>query len=207
MMPRVGVLALQGDFQAHAAMLARLGAEAREVRRPAHLDGLHGLVLPGGESTTMWTFLDALDMGRALCNFAQQGGALYGTCAGVILLARDIRNPDRAGLGLLDITVERNGYGRQTDSRIQRVPIVATEAGALHTDGSTDSAAPVEIVLIRAPRIVRTGAAVRCRLTWNGDPLWVDLDEDAHLTPHCHQIHFPASEFRTTCPGRNCLDG
>jgi 5'-phosphate synthase pdxT subunit len=170
MKPQVGVLALQGDYQAHAASLARLGHEAREVRRRRDLDGLHGVVLPGGESTTMWHFLDQLDLGRGLQEFARRGGALYGTCAGVILLAHHILNPPRDGLGILDVTVERNGYGRQTDSSIHSVP--------LQTGGS------VQIILIRAPRIVRVGAAVTVRLSWHDDPLWVEQDRIMGTTFH-----------------------
>ena len=185
MMPRIGVLALQGDFQAHAAMLAGLGAETREVRREAHLEGLQGIVLPGGESTTMWTFLEALDLGPALCRFAASGGALYGTCAGVILLANEILNPERRGLGLLDITVERNGYGRQTDSSIHRVPLEESAGTSGAGPMSSTEATPyVEIVLIRAPRIVAKGSAVQCHLNWQGSPLWVEQGRIMGTTFH-----------------------
>jgi 5'-phosphate synthase pdxT subunit len=170
MKPQVGVLALQGDFQAHAASLARLGHSAREVRRTRDLVGLHGLVLPGGESTTMWHFLEQLDLGVALQDFARRGGALYGTCAGVILLARHILNPPREGLGILDVTVQRNGYGRQTDSSIHTIPL--------------DDGGRIEMILIRAPRIVEAGPGVTIRLSWQGDPVWVEQGRVMGTTFH-----------------------
>lgn len=170
MKPQLGVLALQGDFQAHAAALARLGHQAREVRRTQDLDGLHGVVLPGGESTTMWHFLEQLQLGGALQEFARRGGALYGTCAGVILLARHILNPPRDGLGILEVTVERNGYGRQTDSSIHTLAL--------------DNGDTVEIILIRAPRIVSIGSGVEVRLTWQDDPVWVEQGRVMGTTFH-----------------------
>jgi 5'-phosphate synthase pdxT subunit len=171
MNPQVGVLALQGDYQAHARMLGKLGVAAREVRHVHELQGLHGLILPGGESTTMWTFLDKQGLSTALVEFAQQGGALYGTCAGVILLARQILLPERSGLGILDVTVERNGYGRQLDSSIQEVEV----------DGGPVN---IEIVLIRAPRIVEMGPDVVTRLRWNNDPIWVEQSRIMGTTFH-----------------------
>lgn len=168
---RIGVLALQGDIQAHGAALARLGVESRPVRRARDLDGLHGLVLPGGESTTMWTFLERGDLVPALQRFAGDGNALYGTCAGVILLARQIRNPDRAGLGILDVVVERNGYGRQTESSIHRVPFPGDDT-------------PVEVILIRAPRIVSLGPGVTTLLQLRDDPLWVEQGRVLGTTFH-----------------------
>jgi len=171
MNPQIGVLALQGDYQAHARMLHELGVTAREVRQAHELKGLHGLILPGGESTTMWTFLDKQGLSTALVDFAQQGAALYGTCAGVILLARRILLPERAGLGILDVTVERNGYGRQLDSSIQEVTL-------------EDGSATTEIVLIRAPRIVEMGPEVVTRMRWNDDPIWVEQGRIMGTTFH-----------------------
>ena len=143
-------------------MLARLGVAAREVRRPGELEELQGLVLPGGESTTMWHFLSQDGFAAALQEFAASGGSLYGTCAGAILLAREVRNPRGTGLGLLDITVERNSYGRQVESRVR----------SAETD---DPRAPrLEAVLIRAPRILRLGPSVRVRARLEADPVWVE---------------------------------
>jgi len=171
MKPRVGVLALQGDFQAHAALLSRCGSDACEVRRPRELEGLHGLILPGGESTTMWHFIEALDLAPALQAFAHRGGALYGTCAGVILLARRILNPDRDGLGILDVCVQRNAYGRQTESHILTLPLEETGK-------------PVEVVLIRAPRIVSVGPDIRTLLRSGNEPLWVEQGRVMGTTFH-----------------------
>lgn len=171
MSPQVGVLALQGDFQAHARALQKLGVTACEVRHAHELEGLHGLILPGGESTTMWTFLDKQGLSTALVDFAQRGGALYGTCAGVILLARQILLPARAGLGILDVTVQRNGYGRQLDSSLQEVTM-------------EEGSATTEIVLIRAPRIVEMGPDVATRMRWNNDPIWVEQGRIMGTTFH-----------------------
>lgn len=168
----VGVLALQGDFQAHGRVFERLGIGWREVRRPGDLQELRGLVLPGGESTTMWHFLRQDGFPEALQDFASRGGALFGTCAGTILLAAEVRNPAGRGLGLLDITVLRNGYGRQLDSRI--VTVITQE---------TDSP-DLEAVLIRAPRIVRVGAGVQVRAALQGEPVWVEHERIMATTFH-----------------------
>jgi 5'-phosphate synthase pdxT subunit len=111
----VGVLALQGDFAAHARILRGLGAEAREVRHCRHLEGLGGLVLPGGESTALLRLMEAEPWPDALRALHARGGALLGTCAGVILLAREV-DPAQPSLGLLDVAVVRNAYGRQSES-------------------------------------------------------------------------------------------
>jgi len=168
--PRVGILCLQGDYAAHGRVLDRLGCAWRDVRRARDLDGLQGLVLPGGESTTMWYFLrrDGLDV--ALSEFGRRGGALLGTCAGAILLATGVRNPTANGLGLLDMDVERNSYGRQLASRV---------AQATLTSGGT-----MEAVLIRAPRIVRCGASLIVRATLDGDPAWVESGSIVATTFH-----------------------
>jgi pyridoxal 5'-phosphate synthase pdxT subunit len=166
----VGILCLQGDYEAHAQVLARLGARWRAVRRAAELDGLCGLLLPGGESTTMWHFLRQDDFESALRRFAARGAALFGTCAGAILLAREVRNPESAGLGCLDITIERNAYGRQTESRVGQ----ATLADVTGLDGGASRGQPVEAVLIRAPRILRVGPGVRVRARLGDDPVWVE---------------------------------
>jgi 5'-phosphate synthase pdxT subunit len=179
---RIGVLCLQGDYEAHGRVLERLGVAWRDVRRAADLAGLDGLVLPGGESTTMWHFLAQDGLETALCRFAASGAALYGTCAGAILLARRVRNPDRIGLGLLDITVERNSYGRQLQSAVRQAEIVdAQDLGAAPPGGT---ATVIETVLIRAPRIVEIGAGVRVRARLDGDPVWVEQGRVMATTFH-----------------------
>lgn len=144
--PRIGILAIQGNFAAHAAALTEAGAEPIEVRNPDELDQLDGLVLPGGESTTVLKFLDRHNFFDRLKEFVHSKPA-FGTCAGAILLARDVRNPVQRSLGVLDAVVERNAYGRQIDSSILVAP-------------SSLPGEPLEMVFIRAPRIVETGPAV-----------------------------------------------
>ena len=141
-----GVLALQGDFAAHAAALRRAEVEVREVRRTSELQGLRGLVLPGGESTTLLKLMADEDWFGALRRFHANGGLLLGTCAGAILLAREVK-PSQPSLGLLDASVERNAYGRQVDSFEAEV-----EAPGL--------GAPLHAAFIRAPRFLKTGPTV-----------------------------------------------
>ena len=190
---QIGVLALQGDIQAHEAVLGRLGASWREVRRPAELAGLQGLVLPGGESTTMWRFLRETGLDEALGDFARSGGSLYGTCAGAILLACEVVNPPGPGLGILDITVQRNGYGRQTESRVGRA-----ETG--------DPDHPwIEAVLIRAPRILRVGPQVHVRARLDGEPVWVEEGRRLATTFHPElsdepRVHCRFLELARTAP-------
>jgi len=138
-----GVLALQGDFEAHLRALRAVGVVAREVRRVAQLDGLRGLVLPGGESTTLLRLMEDEPWFDALRAFHARGGALFGTCAGAILLASEVV-PRQRSLGLLDATIERNAYGRQRDSFEEEVD-VPTAGGRLRA------------AFIRAPRFVATG--------------------------------------------------
>jgi 5'-phosphate synthase pdxT subunit len=145
----IGVLALQGGFAAHARALEEVEGWAREVRRPEQLVGLAGLILPGGESTALLQLMDDLDFAPALRAFQARGAALWGTCAGLILLARDV-DPPQSSLGILDVTVLRNAYGRQVDSFIGK--------GTLRWNGAPPEEA--EMVFIRAPRIVRVGAGV-----------------------------------------------
>ena len=144
--PVVGVLALQGAYEAHAKALVSLGAEIRLIRRPDQLHDLDGLILPGGESTTFLRHLERDGFFSVLNSFVRQTPT-FGTCAGVILLAREVHNPAQSSLGALDITVERNAYGRQLDSTILITP---TELPG----------GPLEMVFIRAPRITRTGPGV-----------------------------------------------
>ena len=156
----VGVLALQGDFAAHAAALGRAGARVREVRRVAELAGLAGLVLPGGESTTLLKLMADEPWPEALRAFHAEGGALFGTCAGAILLAREVSNPPQPSLGLLDAKVVRNAYGRQVDSFEAEI-----EAPGL--------GAPVRGVFIRAPRFADLGPAVEVLARLRGEPVLV----------------------------------
>jgi pyridoxal 5'-phosphate synthase pdxT subunit len=112
----IGVLALQGDFSLHTRALARCGAEAVEVRKPEQLIGLDGLIIPGGESTTLLKLMDAWGFVPALEKFHGDGKPIFGTCAGLILLARGVESPRQFSLGLIDVDVERNAYGRQRES-------------------------------------------------------------------------------------------
>ena len=163
---QLGVLALQGDFRAHARALAAAGAEGtevREVRTPEALEDLHGLVLPGGESTALLRLMAPLGMGDALHRFCRRGGALFGTCAGLILLAREVTSPAQDSLDLLDVTVERNAYGRQIDSFVSR--------GSLSLPGRGPE--EIEMVFIRAPRIRRVGAGVQVLGRFGEEPVLV----------------------------------
>lgn len=159
MSARFGVLALQGDYAAHAAALSRAGAFAFEVRRPAELRDLDGLVLPGGESTTLLKLMGDAPWREAVRDFADAGGTLFGTCAGAILLAAEVR-PAQASLGLLDVAVERNAWGRQAESFA--APLESEALGSF------------EGLFIRAPRIVRVGPGVEvlARLE-GGEPVLV----------------------------------
>src|SRR5262252_4107842 len=115
---KIGILAVQGDFEAHAAMLRSLGAETLEIRTVADLESCDGLVLPGGESTTQLQFLQEEGLYDAIRKFAADGRAIFGTCAGAILLASEVKNPPQASLSLMDMTVLRNAYGRQVASDV-----------------------------------------------------------------------------------------
>jgi 5'-phosphate synthase pdxT subunit len=156
----IGVLAIQGDFAAHVRALRRIGVDAIEVRRADDLEAAEGLIIPGGESTTMLKFIDEENLAASLTDFARQGKPIFGTCAGAILLAREVYNPAQASLGLIDIGIERNGYGRQVDSFIAEVE-TAIEGG------------PLEAVFIRAPKIKRTGTEVEVLASLNGEPVLV----------------------------------
>jgi 5'-phosphate synthase pdxT subunit len=144
--PRIGVLAIQGDFASHAKALAEVGATPVEVRRAEQFSDLDGLILPGGESTTMLKFLEKNGLFEALQTFCAER-PVFGTCAGAILLAKGVLNPPQRSLGLLDAVLERNAYGRQIDSSILTAP-------------TSLPGGPLEMVFIRAPRIVETGPGV-----------------------------------------------
>jgi 5'-phosphate synthase pdxT subunit len=157
--PRIGVLAIQGDFAAHAQALEDAGAEAIEVRKPTQLDGLDGLILPGGESTTFLRFLERDHFLQALAAFVAEKPS-FGTCAGCILLARNVSHPPQESLAAMDISVERNAYGRQIDSAIR--------TGETQLPGG-----PLEMVYIRAPRIAAVGPGVDVMAERDGFPVLV----------------------------------
>ncbi|MTD16369.1 pyridoxal 5'-phosphate synthase glutaminase subunit PdxT [Nakamurella sp. YIM 132087] len=152
MSPTIGVLALQGDVAEHLIALAELDATARPVRRASDLDGLDGIVLPGGESTTMSRLLDVFELREPLQQRLHEGLPAYGSCAGMILLATEVLDgrPDQRSFGVLDITVRRNAFGRQVDS-------FETD---LEFTGLPGEQTPVRAVFIRAPWVERTGADV-----------------------------------------------
>lgn len=156
---RIGVLALQGDFAAHANALQDAGAEAVLVRKREQLAELDGLVLPGGESTTFLKFLERDGFLDGLMEFVRQRPA-FGTCAGCILLAKEVVRPEQQSLGVLDIRVERNAYGRQIDS-------------AILTEETKLPGGLLEMVYIRAPRITHAGPEVEILATRNGFPVLV----------------------------------
>jgi pyridoxal 5'-phosphate synthase pdxT subunit len=168
--PRIGVLAIQGDFAAHAQALEDAGAEAVEVRKPAELDGLDGLILPGGESTTFLRFLERDGFLHALRSFVQEKPS-FGTCAGCILLARNVSHPPQESLAAMDISVERNAYGRQIDSAIQ--------TGETQLPGG-----PLEMVYIRAPRIASVGPEVEVMAKRDGFPVLVRQGDSLAATFH-----------------------
>ena len=157
---KIGVLALQGDFGLHRKALDRIGVESVEVRMPRELEDVSGLIMPGGESTTLLKLMDAWDFVPALEKFHAAGKPIFGTCAGMILLAREVQNPTQPSLGFIDIAVERNAYGRQKES-------FETEVMADLGQGPR----PIKAVLIRAPRIRRLGPGVTPLVERDGECL------------------------------------
>jgi 5'-phosphate synthase pdxT subunit len=164
---KVGVLALQGDFDAHRRRLEELGAEVVLVRKPEQLDGIDGLVIPGGESSTFLKLLGETGFEK----LKQFVGAkpTFGTCAGAILLATEVENPEQLGLGALDIRIRRNAYGRQLESSIRE-----GKFGDL----------PIEMVFIRAPKIERVGKGVEVLATQGSDPVVVRQGNTMAATFH-----------------------
>ena len=165
----IGVLALQGAYEAHANTLRSLGATPKLIRTPAELTGpngktIDGLIIPGGESTTMLKFLERNGFFDILQSFVKTTPT-FGTCAGAILLAKDVQHPAQPSLAAMDITVERNAYGRQIDSSILTAP-------------TTLPGGPLEMVFIRAPRITQTGPQVETLATRDGSPVLV---REGHL--------------------------
>jgi 5'-phosphate synthase pdxT subunit len=168
---KIGVLAIQGDYDAHAKVLSRLGVEHSLVKTPADMDGIAGLILPGGESTTHLKILKEEGLLPAIQKFSKDGGAFFGTCAGVILLAREVRSPAQESLGFLDVAVERNGYGRQLASHV-------------HHGISTLRDAPIEMVFIRAPIIESLGSSVKILAQDEGRPVLVEQGRILAATFH-----------------------
>lgn len=158
--PKIGIVAIQGDYEAHAKVLARLGVEYKFVRTPADLAGLAGVILPGGESTTHLKVMTEEGLFDALKKFAAADGAFFGTCAGTILLAKEVYGPAQASLGLLDASVLRNGYGRQLASDV-------------HMGKTKLRERPLEMVFIRAPIIESVGSAVEILAEDAGHPVLV----------------------------------
>jgi len=156
---KIGVLAIQGDYEAHKARLEQLGAEVALVRKPERLDALDGIVIPGGESSTFLNFLAEHGFLQKLREFVTTKPT-FGTCAGAILLATQVENPPQQSLKALDICIRRNAYGRQIDSSIR-------------ASRSKLGDKPLEMVFIRAPKIVRTGKGVEVLATSRGDPVLV----------------------------------
>jgi 5'-phosphate synthase pdxT subunit len=158
---KIGIVAVQGDFEAHAAVLRSLGAETVEVRAVEDLQGCDGIVLPGGESTTQLQFLKEEGLFEAIRRFAGQGRAVFGTCAGAILLATRVKNPPQDSLGLMEMTVLRNGYGRQLASDVYLEPT------ALKSE-------PLEMVFIRGPIIEEVGKGISVLALHDGLPALVE---------------------------------
>jgi 5'-phosphate synthase pdxT subunit len=155
----IGVLAIQGDYEAHKARLEQLGASVVLVRKPEQLDSIDAIVIPGGESSTFLNFLSERGFLEKLREFVRTKPT-FGTCAGAILLAKDVENPPQESLGALDIRIRRNAYGRQIDSSIRQAQ-TKLEGG------------PLEMVFIRAPRIVATGKNVQVLASAGDDPVLI----------------------------------
>jgi 5'-phosphate synthase pdxT subunit len=175
-MRKVGVLSLQGDFDAHCKAVERAGAEPAPVRSAADLQGLDGLIIPGGESTTMLKLLNDENLMEPLREFGQRR-PIFGTCAGAILLANEVFSPAQESLGLMDIGVERNAYGRQVDSRIASVTPESDFQSRTHPGD-------MEAVFIRAPIIRRVGSGAQVLARYHGDPVLVE--QGKHLVATFH---------------------
>ena len=158
---KIGILALQGDFEEHHEMLHKMGVDSRLVKYAKELEGLSGLILPGGESTTMLKFMKDESLVEPVKEFYRNGGALYGTCAGAVLLAKSVTSPAQSSLALLDVSIERNGYGRQLQSHVSYAPCP--------TLGET----PLEMVFIRAPVIREVGMEVDVLASHHDDPVFI----------------------------------
>jgi 5'-phosphate synthase pdxT subunit len=146
---KIGVLAVQGDFAEHIAILRMMGVESREIRLPGQLEEVDGLIIPGGESTTLSRLMSIYDLREPIALMAAEGRPVWGTCAGMIMLANEITERDPVPLGLMDIGVRRNAFGRQVDSFEQ--PLVID-----HLDPE-----PYNCIFIRAPVVIRVGTPVK----------------------------------------------
>ena len=173
---KIGVLALQGDFDAHRRRLEQLGAEVVLVKKPEQLDAIDGLVIPGGESGTFLKLLGEEGFEK-LKQFVRVKPT-FGTCAGAILLATEVENPKQSGLGALDITIRRNAYGRQLDSSIREGKLRQADGDNKREDS------PLEMVFIRAPKIERVGPAVKILATEGSDPVAVQQGRVMAATFH-----------------------
>ncbi len=145
---KIGVLAVQGDFAEHISILRSIDVEAREVRLPEHLEALDGLIIPGGESTTLSRLMTIYELREAVAGMVADGRPVWGTCAGMIMLANEITEQDPVPLGLMDISVQRNAFGRQVDSFEQELQITPL------------SPEPYHCIFIRAPVVIRVGSSV-----------------------------------------------
>jgi len=168
---KIGILAVQGDFEAHAAMLHSLGVETVEVRTVADLQGCDGIILPGGESTTQLQFLQEEGLFDAIRKFSAEGHAVFGTCAGAVLLASHVKNPPQDSLGLMDMTILRNGYGRQLASDVFFGPTQLKRG-------------PLEMVFIRGPIIESAAPDVAVLAEHAGKPALVQKDNVLAATFH-----------------------
>jgi 5'-phosphate synthase pdxT subunit len=198
---RIGILAVQGDFEAHARVLGRLGAEYLFVRTPQEAEQADAMILPGGESTTMLKFLQDEGLEAPLRTLAARGSAFLATCAGTILLAREVRSPAQASLGLADLVVTRNAYGRQIASGVRTVP-------------SKLKAEPLEAVFIRAPIIEEVGPGVEILATDQAHPALVrqgkllmatfhpELTEDTTVHSYFLRLAAEPSAARSGVPDR-----
>ncbi len=195
-MPRVGVLSYQGDFQRHSDVLTLLGFTVVPVRAPEHLEGVSGLVIPGGESTTIGMLMERFGLLEAVQKAGIRGLPLFGTCAGAILLAKEIENSDQPRLALMDIRVARNAYGRQIES---------FEAELSAADSLTSP--PLTGVFIRAPIITDVGAGVATLAEFEGNPVLVSQGHLLAATFHPEltgdlRVHRLFGELVTAFAGR-----
>jgi pyridoxal 5'-phosphate synthase pdxT subunit len=168
---KIGILAVQGDFEAHVARLRELGAGTVEVRTVTDLADCDGLILPGGESTAQLQFLQEEGLYEAIRKFSEKGGAIFGTCAGAILLANEVKNPAQDSLKLMNMTVLRNGYGRQLASDV------------FFGDSSLKKE-PLEMVFIRAPIIEKVGQGITVLAKHKGEPVLVQIGKLLAATFH-----------------------
>lgn len=170
---KIGILALQGDVSLHAKALKTLGITAIPVKTPAQLNSLDGLVIPGGESTTLLRLCEPMGMLPAITAFAESGGAIFGSCAGAIMLASKVTGPSQKSLGLIDMTVQRNGYGRQIDSTETR--------GQAHAPLGVNK---ITMVFIRAPKITAHGNGVKTLASHGDKPTLVQQKKIIASTFH-----------------------